>query len=70
MKISTKYLSIVGILLFAVIISNADISKIFTIISGVNLGMIALGLAIVPVTILFKAIRWKKIIYTVGSNTP
>lgn len=66
MKISTRYISFLGILLFIIIISKTDIHEIYKILTNSRPEYILLALITIPAMVAFKGLRWKKIIDTIG----
>lgn len=62
MKISTRYFSLIGILLFIAIISQTNIQNIQEIILNSEKEYLLVVCLIIPITILLKGLRWKKII--------
>ncbi len=69
MKI-TKYLGLVGIILFVYIISKVNLNHIFNIFSSANLFFIVLSLVMLFFAIILRSLRWKIIINATGFDIP
>lgn len=69
MKI-TKYLGLIGIILFFYIISKIDINQVITIVSSANLFFISLSMIMLFFAIILRSLRWKTIIKATGFNIP
>lgn len=65
MKI-TKYLGLIGIILFFYIISKIDLNQVITIVSSANLFFISLSMIMLFCVIILRSLRWKTIIKATG----
>jgi uncharacterized protein (TIRG00374 family) len=58
MKISMKYLSIIGIILFIVVYSKTDIREIGRIFSQINFFYLFVALVLLGITIYIRSLKW------------
>jgi len=62
MKISKRYLAIIGILLFVFILSKVNLEQVFLILSNIDLHLFLLGFFLLLLSICFKGVKWKIIL--------
>lgn len=62
----TKYLGLVGVILFIYIISRIDLNQTISIIASANLFLIILSVIMLLLTIISRTLRWKVIIKATG----
>jgi uncharacterized protein (TIRG00374 family) len=72
MRLSSKHLSVVGLLLFMLILSRIDVYTTLWIIAGLNPVYILACLLSVAIEVLIRALRWKILVnqFTKGYSLP
>jgi hypothetical protein len=64
MKINVKLFSLIGILLFIVILTRIDLSSLFKIFLSINLFFLCCALIVNGIAIVMKSFKWKLIVST------
>src|SRR3989344_4383360 len=68
MKLEKWAVALMGVVLFIYILSRVDISKVISILSGINPYIFSLALALVFLLIALKAFKWKLILKSIGGK--
>src|SRR3989338_9512495 len=62
MKISAKYFSIIGIILFIIVLLNVDLPRLWAILLTINPVYILFSFILLGISIIIRALKWKVLI--------
>jgi uncharacterized protein (TIRG00374 family) len=68
MKIPVRLFSVIGIILFIIILSRVDIPSLIEVFASINLLLLLLALAVNGIAVLMKSYKWKIIVNTVNDR--
>jgi uncharacterized protein (TIRG00374 family) len=68
MKIPVWLFSLIGILLFIIILTRIDIPSLLSIFASINLMLLLLALAVNGIAVVMKSYKWKVIVSTVNGR--
>lgn len=66
MKLSKRHLALVGLVIFALVLSRIDISRMLGILSAVNVPLYALSGALILLLVILKGLKWKLVLRSMG----